>query len=390
MKRNWSIRLRIVAIPVLVATIAVLQLVPSLAALRGLTFLTIFLLLVDLFSLSRAWVRDTFLVFASLAFGLGIAELVASIVEPKASVTVSDGFYTQEPILGWRPGHAGRYHAERIDLSTGKVVYNVDYTIDDALQRQMHSAASGPAIVFFGDSVTFGIGINDSDTLPQQFSDRLDHKVRVLNLAVGGYGPPQFLRILQDGLFQDLIGPDPQLFVFLTSAWHAERTACKSDWTRPSPRFLLRDGKLSLAGSCADGQNIGLRDWLHGFASYRMFIEPLVVKPTDADVELYIRTLVAAVQLAKERYGTRVIIPYLASHGYLRTTRFTDESVIARLREGGAIVIDASLQNEEKSGAVLAIPGDGHPTPLANKLRAALLADYIERNPDGIVLSGLR
>jgi hypothetical protein len=54
--------------------------------------------------------------------------------------------------------------------------------------------------------------------------------------------------------------------------------------------------------------------------------------------------------------------------------------LISRFRDGGAYVVDASLWQEGNKGAVIDIPGDGHPTPLANQIRAGLLKDYIEQN----------
>jgi hypothetical protein len=83
---------------------------------------------------------------------------------------------------------------------------------------------------FFGCSFTFGEGLNDSATLPQAFADSLDRRERVLNLGFSGYGPQHFLSELQSGILDSVIGPQPKLFVFLTSAGHAERSACKPYW----------------------------------------------------------------------------------------------------------------------------------------------------------------
>jgi hypothetical protein len=38
-----------------------------------------------------------------------------------------------------------------------------------------------------------------------------------------------------------------------------------------------------------------------------------------------------------------------------------------------------SLEEEEKAGMVVRIPGDGHPTALANRARAAILKDCLEQ-----------
>jgi hypothetical protein len=54
------------------------------------------------------------------------------------------------------------------------------------------------------------------------------------------------------------------------------------------------------------------------------------------------------------------------------------------------MVVDVSLAKEEAAGAKLRIEGDGHPTPLANRLRASIIKDYIENRMPGILVAGLR
>ncbi|HEY0146462.1 MAG TPA: hypothetical protein VGB93_10015 [Methylovirgula sp.] len=75
---------------------------------------------------------------------------------------------------------------------------------------------------------------------------------------------------------------------------------------------------------------------------------------------------------------------YLRSDdSFFRGTDFSDDEIMKRLRDGGAIVIDASLSKEKKDGVQISIPGDGHPTPYANQLRASILKTYLaEHAPD--------
>ncbi|MGH6849635.1 MAG: SGNH/GDSL hydrolase family protein, partial [Methylocella sp.] len=263
-----------------------------------------------------------------------------------------------------------------------------DYTIDSNLLRETHSAETGPTIVFFGDSFTFGEGLNDADTLPQIFANLLGRKERVLNLGFSGYGPQQFLAELQTGRFDGVIGARPRLFVFMTFAGHAERTACQPIWVRWGPRFALENGRVALKGACYEGLRLRLREWLENTASYRLFIEPYLQKLTHEDVELYIRILLAAVNLAKEKYGVATLAPYIIAPSYLKGTGFSDDAIVQRLRDGGAMVVDVSLAKETAAGA-LAIKGDGHPTPLANRLRASIIRDYIENHMPGILVAGV-
>jgi hypothetical protein len=351
------------------------------------TFFFVFLVFADLASLLRGKARNGLVVLASLALGLSIIETTATILENRASLVLTNGLFARQPIIGWGPQHPGRFHAERRDPKTGAVIYIADYTIDANLLRKTISGENGPVIVFFGDSFTFGLGVNDGETLPQLFADLLDRKQRVLNLGFGGYGPQQFLRELETGLYDPLIGEQPRLLVFMTFAEHAERTACKLFWVREAPRYALENGQVALKGACYDGLSLRLREWLEDMAFYRLFIEPYLQKLTHEDVELYVRILLAAVNLAKEKYGAATLIPYIITRGYLKGTGFSDDEIVRRLRDGGAVVVDVSLAKEEAAGAKLTIKGDGHPTPMANRLRASMLKDYIENHMPGILVA---
>ncbi|MGH6823696.1 MAG: SGNH/GDSL hydrolase family protein, partial [Methylocella sp.] len=316
-----------------------------------------------------------------------VVEGVATVLEPKTLLNVTKGWSVAQPVIGWGPEHPGRFHAEKRDPKTGAVIYIADYTIDANLLRRTISAEQGPAIVFFGDSFTFGLGVNDPETLPQLFADLLDRKQRVLNLGFSGYGPQQFLRELETGRFDPLIGARPRLFVFMTFAEHAMRTACKYFWVLRGPRYALENGRVALKGACDDGLGGRAREWLEDMASYRLFIEPYLQKTTHEDVELYIRILLAAVNLAKEKYGVATLIPYIIIPGYLVGTGFTDDEIVRRLRDGGAAVVDVSLVRDESTGA-LTFKGDGHPTPLANRLRAPIIKNYIENHMPGVLVAG--
>jgi len=270
-----SFALRVVAIPVLLAVIAIVETRQPFNMFRLLSLGVAFVLLVDIASLLRGNWRDFLLVLTSLAFGIFLIEAAANIWEPNQSTVVSpDGLFGSRPVIGWGPGHPGKFHVENTDPRTGAPIYSVDYSIDSNLLRQTVSCETGPTVVFFGCSFTFGEGLNDSGTLPQAFADSLDRRERVLNLGFSGYGPQHFLSELQSGILDSVIGPQPKLFVFLTSAGHAERSACKPYWARHGPRYTIEKGQLILKGACYEGLGLWLLDWLESSAAYRWLIEP--------------------------------------------------------------------------------------------------------------------
>jgi hypothetical protein len=387
MARKLSRLLRLAAIPVLLALIGWMEARHLVPAFRLFTFFFVFSVFADLASLLLGKGRNGLVVLASLAFGLSIIETTATILETVALPVVTNGESVPQPIIGWGPEHAGLFRAEKTDPKSGVPIYKVNYTIDSNLLRETRSAETGPTIVFFGDSFTFGEGLSDAATLPQVFADLLGRKQRVLNLGFSGYGPQQFLAELQTGRFDEVIGEQPRLFVFMTFAAHAERTACKPFWVRTAPRYALENGQVALKGACYEGLSLRMREWLENMASYRLFIEHYLQKPTHEDVELYITILLAAVNLAKEKYGAATLIPYIPDVGYLKGTGFSDDEIVQRLGDGGAVVSDVSLVKDESTGAKFTIEGDGHPTPLANRLRASMLKDYIENHMPGILVA---
>ncbi|MGH6845410.1 MAG: SGNH/GDSL hydrolase family protein, partial [Methylocella sp.] len=254
MSRNLSLKSRYAVILILLGLIALMEARHPFPYFRLATFILAFLAFACMASLLRGKLRDGLVVLVSLAFGLSIVEATATILETKVSTVTTKGWSVRQPVIGWGPEHPGRFHAEKTDPESGVSIYRADYTIDSNLLRKTHSAETGPTIVFFGDSFTFGLGVNDAETLPQLFADLQGRRQRVLNLGFSGYGPQQFLAELQTGRFDGVIGAQPRLFVFLTAAaLHVERTACKPIWVSFGPRYALENGQVALQGLCYEG-----------------------------------------------------------------------------------------------------------------------------------------
>jgi hypothetical protein len=391
MAKHLFTAFRVAAIPVLLSLVIMVESRLNFRLWHHLIDVLVFLLLADITSHLHGKLRDVLLVLTSLAFGFSVLEFGADIWGYTHAFPVfeSGQLQVQRPFIGWGPEQAGRYHSLKTDRRTGATIYSVDYTIDRDLLRHTQSCETGPTIVFFGCSLTFGAGVNDSDTLPQAFADSLARKERVLNLGDLGYGPQQFLSQMQSGLFDPVIGSQPRLFVFLTAPWHAERTSCKWVGSNHAPRYMLENGQLVLKGLCREGFRLWLDERLEKYATYRKLIEPYRRVLSHEDVDLYVRIILAAIDLAKEKYGVPVVVLYMkVPPVYLRGAGFSDDAIIQRFKEGGAIVIDASLDKEKAEGAVIEIPGDGHPTPLANRIRAGILKDYLEQNMPGLLVSG--
>jgi hypothetical protein len=344
----------------------------------------VFSWLACLASLTRGKLRNFMVVACSLVLGFVPLEALTAKSERVSAAVVQKGFFAYKPGIGWGPAGPGTFPARKSDRQSGRVIFDVTYSIDDTLSRKTESVADGPTVAFFGDSFTFGEGVNDGETMPQAFADLTNHRLRVLNLGFPGYGPHQVLYALETGTFDSTLGSRVRLIVMMTAPWHAERTACKLTYTLRGPSYRLRDDRLEYGGACSDGLGLALREWIQDTALYKAAIDPYQQRIGHDDVELYIRIILAAVDLARKKYGAMTLIPYLpVGDEYLRRSGFTDASIVDRFRAGGATVIDASLSKERAEGAVTDIPGDGHPTAFAHLTRARSILAYVAREmPD--------
>lgn len=106
-----------------------------------------------------------------------------NVIIKSAQVDLNDKF-------GWVlvPNNKGtEFHA-----ANGELIYRSEYSTDEFGRRV--TPDSNPeiddrvAVLFFGCSFTFGMGVNDDQTLPSQFSNLGSEKYHVYNYGVNGYG----------------------------------------------------------------------------------------------------------------------------------------------------------------------------------------------------------
>jgi hypothetical protein len=328
----------------------------------------------------RAGARDIATLMASIAFGLVLIESFGLAFPNQRIVIWNAGSVELKPELGWGPARSGVMRDKTV-AANGVVLFDTASTIDDNLTRKVVSAQSGPTIAFFGDSFTFGNGLPDSDTFPQAFADATDRKFRVLNLAFSGYGPHQFLRALEVDAYDALLEREPRLVVMLTAPWHAYRSSCELRWPALGPSYAVVNGEAVYRGQCYARRPRFIRqaqEFLHSSAAYQYFIGLPERWPIDrAEMDLYIAVLVKAGAVARQKYGVPTLIVYLPEHVDYAGPGYDHEEIRRKLREGGLLVIDGGIDPQDYPGQDLSIPGDGHPTGLANRIRAQRVKDFI-------------
>ena len=372
---------------ILVVAEIVLALVTPFAERRLAQGAAAFLGLVPLAIVARGPARDALLLLCSLTFGFVVLEGAAVRLEPPGSSWIDAGLRGTRPIVGWGPTKAGTFRQREV-AADGHVVFDTRVTIDDTLMRHTASATGPGAIAFFGDSFTAGDGIGDADTITQAFADGTGRAIPVLNIAFSAWSPSQALAIVRSDLYAPLLAT-PRRFVLMTAGWHIQRTACKLFYLRGGPRFTLKQGALAQEGACGDGAPASVQDFIRSFAMYRVFVEPRLSTINRADADTYFAIVDAFVKTARDRYGAQTtIIAMPKAPGVLASTGLTDADYDARLAGSGADVLIDPL-SMARHGNPYAIEGDGHPTPLANRVLARLLVEHLARTaPD--VLGDLR
>ena len=108
-------------------------------------------------------------------------------------------FRVTDELLGFK--HLANVQVSSIKKVDRKIAYNATYSTDAYGRRTTPATHLEPPsnfILFFGDSFTFGEGVNDNETLPF-YVGQMASKYRVYNYGVMGYGPQGMLAELRDG-----------------------------------------------------------------------------------------------------------------------------------------------------------------------------------------------
>ena len=193
------------------------------------------------------------------------AEVIVGIVDrnhPELEgepVGVNGQYYLDDRILGYRP--APKAIARHTEFWGKEKVYSVTYVIDWLGRRDTpvdSEAERSKFLLFFGDSNTFGDGLEQRQTLPY-WAGRLAPGYRPYNYALSGWGPAQMLDLLKT---RDIGAEIPQregyaFFFFIEG--HIARVIGSSEiaprWGKHFSHYVLdSNGDLIREGNFATGR----------------------------------------------------------------------------------------------------------------------------------------
>lgn len=339
----------------------------------GIFFIAVFIASVFIFKRrARTSLAMYYLGFVALALGIGEVWLWFSETRAITSTHI-EGSYTNNHMspdkeLGFvlTPGPR---RAESIKRSRdGNLIYHATYGVDAHGLRVATPNGAGPTVFFFGDSFTFGEGVDDADTLPAQFAKMSGSTV--FNFGVHGYGPHQFLRMLEIERPKRLgVREENAFVVFSLLLTHVDRAAGRAIWDPDGPHYELSPSGPEYSGPFKRGiiERIANKSYIY------KLVHPLLVETHD-------RMRVSAIlekasKIVKARYGTRMLVVIWDSGDRERQELARAEWMRSALTRAGIASISTSQMTPPLRDPLYYIAGDGHPSLSAYAVVAKAILD---------------
>ena len=265
-----------------------------------------------------------------------------------------------------------------------ETLFRVTYTINpDGTRSTPEAPAGADTYLFLGDSFMFGQGLADGETLPAQFAQANDFKVRTINFAVPGYSPNQWVRAFETGMFDALARPPGKVKAVVT--WiiphHLDRVAGEQEWLGAAPRYVVEGGVPRHTGSFTDNRLANPLEGLRYFASGQLaFVKAIGERQRqDAQAELFVALMLRLQALARERLGAPLIAIYTwpdrpePSGDRVSFSQPQLVAVIDRLRATGLPLLRVYDLMDGIDPNLVTIPHDGHPSAFTDRLIAGEL-----------------
>ena len=328
----------------------------------------------------RPAMQNVCVLLASVSLCLAIGELGAwSLNASRPQTTNTLEFNYDDPDLGYSPQPS--QSAQAREVYRQRVLFDVTYTIDANGYRVIPTAArlAQCRVAFFGDSFTFGWGLADTETMPNQFVAASGGIYRGYNFAQNGYGAHHMLRLLETGRFDRVVGDGPiNLVVYQGIIEHVARVVGATTWDPRGPRYVMTtdQGGVAYAGPFHGNAYVALLEWLEKNEMYLYFASRFFDgRARIEDLPLYVAVLKQAQGEVERRFGAGSFIILI-----WYDKDILDADPTEQFKEAGlnVIPIDRVIPdiNENRTAYVLA-DEDWHPNVAANQRIAGFLAHEV-------------
>lgn len=292
-----------------------------------------------------------------------------------------NSMFEKEETFGYKTVPFSRVQVQKILKS--QVLYDAAYQIDDFGWRNA-SRLSAPekAWLFLGDSFTFGEGLFDQDTLNVQFEAASQQQYAAYQLAVPGYGPHQFLKMLETDT-PLLYEARYDTVIYQAMPDHVFRFKGIYGWDSYGPQYTIQNDTPVYQGHFHTKWASATLDVLRVFSKLFFDCDAMITslermwfKSNPKTMQSYGAMVAGIERLARENYEARFIVllwdkPALPE--FKDWAELADQMEVELERRGIRVIKISDILGVDLTPYMIA--ADGHPNAAANqKISAALLA----------------
>ena len=300
---------------------------------------------------------------------------------PQNMINLEDEILGYSPIKNSRVNHILK-HGNDLD-------FDVVYTIDENGLRKSPTCIdnSQNSILFFGGSFTFGIGMNDEDTMPYRVGLKTKGEYLIYNFGFNGYGPHQMLSAIENDLVKSVVTIPPKYIIYQVIRHHIDRILGMSVWDKKGPKYILTtDGNIEFAGHFNDDIGVNIENSLLGVTIKAQFMSSVIFTKllykwnyyqlySEHNIELLAKIVTRSNELLKKQFKDcdfHIIYWDGDNTSYDKILQgFKSEGLKVHLMSN--ILPDYF---EKKVSAYQVSKNDRHPSALAHDI----IADYIRKN----------
>ncbi len=339
--------------------------------------------------LKRSWFKSLILLTTALVLvglliaGVELVFLILNSTRTPGPVKVYEGEYLTPEFSDYDPNLGKKLMPNADVLCRLKVddknVWDVRYSTD-AYGRRTTTHPENPApsqfAVFFGCSFLFGEGANDNETIPSQFAAAAP-QFRAYNYGVPGYGTQHMLAKLESGTIRNEVKERDGVVVYLyLEDVHEPRVIGDMQLTNSFAQYFPyydfnERGELQRFGNFTTGRPVVTNMYhLLGKSQFVRYMGLNFPKPSQRHEELVASIIDRSRQLCREQLGCEkffvVCYPHRSPHRRLLPLLESRNITVLDERDLFDPGVEGNLHK-----------GDGHPTPLANRILSSRLSDQV-------------